>query len=100
MTRQLIGSLATLRGGKALNGEIDGQKVAVFLVDGEVVATTAVCPHAGGPLNKGRLDGAILTCPWHGWSYDLRTGECEDDPEVQVPLYAVIVDGDDVFVEL
>ncbi|MEQ1505076.1 MAG: Rieske 2Fe-2S domain-containing protein, partial [Myxococcota bacterium] len=32
-------------------------------------------PHAGGPLGEGQLDGCTLTCPWHGWSYDLETGK-------------------------
>ena len=49
--------------------------LAVANVDGEIIVVDGVCPHAGGPLGDGHLEGCTLTCPWHGWSYDLRTGK-------------------------
>lgn len=48
--------------------------VAVGRADGELFALDGICLHAGGPLGEGRLSGSILTCPWHGWQYDVRTG--------------------------
>jgi nitrite reductase (NADH) small subunit len=95
-----IGSLAVLRAGTPLSAEIAGARVAVFLVDGEIVATTGRCPHAGGPLAQGVLCGATLNCPWHGWTYDLKTGACEEDPGIRLPFYPVRIEGDDVFVSL
>lgn len=48
--------------------------VALANVQGKVYAMDGVCPHQGGPLGKGRLTGCILTCPWHGWQFDVRNG--------------------------
>ena len=100
MGKHRVGSLAKLQGGKPLSANVDGTRVAVFLVEGEPVATTGKCPHAGGPLFTGSLCGSTLTCPWHGWSFDLKSGECEEDPEILLPFYPVSIDGDEVFVEL
>jgi nitrite reductase (NADH) small subunit len=95
-----VGSLTTLKAGQALSADIDGARVAVFLIDGKVVATTGKCPHAGGPLSAGTLCGAVLSCPWHGWSFDLTTGQCEEDPQIVLPLYSVHIEGDEVLVTL
>jgi nitrite reductase (NADH) small subunit len=95
-----IGSLAELRKGKPLGVTVDGRTVAVFDVNGEVIAADGKCPHAGGPLCKGRLSGATITCAWHGWSYDLITGECDEDPTLSLARYPVRIEGDDIFIEL
>jgi nitrite reductase/ring-hydroxylating ferredoxin subunit len=55
--------------------------VALFNVDGAVHAIDNVCPHAGGPLARGRRGGPcgeIVTCPWHDWRFNVRTGESPD----------------------
>lgn len=51
-----------------------GETVALFAIDGEVCAIDNTCPHQGGPLGEGVLDGEVVTCPWHGWTYHVRTG--------------------------
>lgn len=56
---------------EAIAGE---RVVAVGRANGELFAVDGICLHAGGPLGEGRLSGTILTCPWHGWQYDVRTG--------------------------
>jgi nitrite reductase (NADH) small subunit len=94
-----VASLRELIESKKLSAMIDGSKVALFLVDGEVVATTGICPHAGGPLFRGSLCGTTVSCPWHGWSFDLTTGACAEDPEVFLPLYKVQIEGDDISIE-
>jgi nitrite reductase (NADH) small subunit len=95
-----IGSLAALRQNKRLSFAAAGREIAVFEVAGEIIASQGKCPHAGGPLCQGTLAGTILTCPWHGWSYDLKTGECEEDASLSLQLYEVRVEGDDLFVTL
>lgn len=50
--------------------------MALYLVDGEPLCSQAFCPHLAGPLFQGTLSGATITCPWHQWRYDLRTGRC------------------------
>ena len=95
-----VGSLAELRSGKSMKAIANGRAVAVFAVEDEVVATAGRCPHARGPLHEGDVEGAILICPWHGWTYDLRTGACEEDPTLTLELYEVVLDGDDIMVRL
>ena len=58
-------------------------------------ATQAHCIHLQGPLSEGHLEGCVLTCPWHGWQYDVRTGENEFDLAIQLRTYDVdIADGE------
>lgn len=57
---------------------IDGRRVAVFEVDGALVAIDNHCPHQAGPVAAGECQSGVLTCPWHGASFDLRTGRCLD----------------------
>jgi nitrite reductase/ring-hydroxylating ferredoxin subunit len=58
------------------------------------------CRHRGGPLGEGELDGPVVTCPWHGWCYDITTGVNVEDPSIQVTIYAVTVEDDVLFVDL
>lgn len=74
--------------------------VALFNVDGEFYALDGVCPHQGGPLGKGCLTGAIITCPWHGWQFDVRSGEHQLNKRLQQPTLPVRVVGEAVFVDL
>jgi nitrite reductase/ring-hydroxylating ferredoxin subunit len=53
---------------------VGSYEVAIFLVDGEVRAYENACPHQGGPIAEGEIEGTTVTCPWHAWSFDLRTG--------------------------
>ncbi|MGQ0618921.1 MAG: Rieske (2Fe-2S) protein [Panacagrimonas sp.] len=74
------------------------QDIAVFLVEGKLIATAGKCPHAGGPLHKGKVCAGKLSCPWHGWTYDLATGECDESDDVSLTRYEVRVEGDDILV--
>jgi NAD(P)H-dependent nitrite reductase small subunit len=78
--------------------EIGDQPIALFNCDGTFYAIDDTCPHQGGPLGEGEVDGTVVTCPWHEWSYDVRTGVNTDDASCKVAAYPVRVDGDDVFV--
>ena len=53
---------------------VDEKPIAVFNIDGEFTAMDNRCPHRGGSLGDGELEGEIVTCPWHGWQYELKTG--------------------------
>ena len=76
----------------------DDRPLVLARVDGELHALDSVCPHAGGPLGDGELDGPKLTCPWHGWSFDVRTGECGVDAAARLDSFVVRIEGDDVLV--
>jgi len=79
--------------------EVDGTMVAVFNVNGQFYAMDGSCPHAGGPLGDGFLNGNLVTCPWHGWQFDVTTGACTFSPEIKQPLCAVRMDGSEVEIE-
>ena len=59
-----------------------GKEVALFNVDGKFHATTNTCLHRGGPLGEGSLSDSVVTCPWHGWQYDVKSGACKTNPSV------------------
>jgi nitrite reductase/ring-hydroxylating ferredoxin subunit len=74
--------------------------LAVYQIDGAFYAIDGICPHAGGPLAEGVLQGSIVTCPWHGWQFDVSTGRHCLTPRIQQTRYACrVVDGD-VYVDL
>ncbi len=79
---------------------IGGTAIAVANVDGTFRACTNACPHADGPLGEGTLEGGLLTCPYHGWQFDLATGACPTNHAVTLKTYEVRVVGDAVCVKL
>ncbi|MBX3441188.1 MAG: Rieske (2Fe-2S) protein [Planctomyces sp.] len=74
--------------------------VAVFNVDGTLHALDGICPHAGGPLAKGCLTGTVVTCPWHGWQFDVVTGQHQLTPRIRQPTLPLMIENDDVLIEL
>lgn len=77
-----------------------GRKLALFHVDGELYATDNACPHAGGQLGEGDLEGHTVTCPFHAFEYDVRTGECLGGQVDAVETVRVKVDGNLVLFEV
>ena len=76
---------------------VNGKDVALFNVEGAFHAIDNECPHRGGPLGEGELEGCIVTCPWHAWQYDVTNGESITD-DLTVVRYDVKVEGGDVLV--
>jgi 3-phenylpropionate/trans-cinnamate dioxygenase ferredoxin component len=76
---------------------VGGKDVAVFNVDGTFYAIDNTCPHRGGPLGEGELEGCAVTCPWHAWTFDLKTGESLTD-DLKVACYETKVEGGSVLV--
>jgi nitrite reductase/ring-hydroxylating ferredoxin subunit len=80
---------------------IEGQKIALFNVEGTYYAVGDTCTHRGGPLSEGDVQGTRVTCPWHGADFDLKTGAVLGPPAQKgVPSYKVVVEGDDIKVEV
>ena len=75
---------------------VNGREIAIFNVDGTFFAIDNTCAHRGGPLGEGELEGAVVTCPWHGWEYNVWTGISLTTPSASVKTYEVKVDGDNV----
>jgi nitrite reductase/ring-hydroxylating ferredoxin subunit len=80
--------------------QADGEQIAMFNVGGRLYAIHNTCLHRGGPLGEGELDETTVTCPWHGWKYDVATGTNVRNPAVKVASFNVQVEGTDVLVEL
>jgi hypothetical protein len=59
-----------------------------------------ICPHQGGPLAQGRLAGCQVTCPWHGWQFDVRDGQHSSIPSLSQPGWPVRVEGEDVWIQV
>lgn len=77
---------------------VQGHPVALFNVDGRIHALSNVCLHRGGPVGEGEVSGATVTCPWHGWEYDVRTGQNTTNPVARLRTFEVRVEGDDILV--
>ena len=95
-----VARLSELAPGSCLSVEADGIGVALFNVDGRIYALDNTCPHAGGPLGEGTLSSDIVECPWHGWRYNVRTGERPENPAFKVACYDVHVEGGVILVAL
>ena len=108
MARHIIGTVDEIPPGERKLVTIEGREIGVFNVHGEFYALRNRCPHQGGALCKGRVSGfvtarvpgeyeytrkgEILRCPWHGWEYDIKTGQSWVDPSsVRVRSYEVEV---------
>jgi nitrite reductase/ring-hydroxylating ferredoxin subunit len=79
--------------------QVDGLTVAIANVGNKFYAINNTCLHRGGPLAQGVLQGVAVTCPWHGWQYDVTTGKLTMNPVVAVKTYALEVRGEDLWIE-
>lgn len=95
-----VSSSAELPEGQGKVVQAGGKAIAIFNVGGTIYALDNTCLHRGGPLGEGMLEGGVVTCPWHMWEYDVRTGEKVGAPTVKVATYPVQVEGNDIKVEV
>ena len=79
---------------------VNGRHVAIFRLGDDFYALDNLCLHRAGPLCDGDISGDVVTCPWHGWSYQIKTGVLVQDPRVGVDRHEVRVDGNEVAVRL
>lgn len=100
MAREKVAETADLEPGQGRVVEAGGRTLALFNVDGTYHAIDNACRHRGGPLGEGELDGRVVTCPWHGYRFDVTTGRNASNPAVAVACYPVIVEAGAVFVDL
>jgi nitrite reductase (NADH) small subunit len=76
------------------------EEIALAHSNGGFYAVQQQCLHLQGPLGEGVLEGCVLTCPWHGWQYDVRTGQNEFDLAIQLRTYDVQVEDGEVRVRV
>lgn len=86
--------------GKCLQRLVAEKPVALFNVGGKVFALEGICLHRGGPVGEGDLEDTIVTCPWHGWQYDVTTGRNVFDDSIGLQTYEVRVEDGEVRIAL
>ncbi len=91
-----VARVSDVRPGTAKVVVVAGRAIALFNVDGTFFATDNTCLHRAGPLGEGFLDGDVVTCPMHGWQYDVRSGQSFMNPSAKLRTYRVLVEGDAV----
>lgn len=91
-----VASASDLAPGSAMTVQVNGKSIALYNVGGTIYATDNTCLHQGGPLGEGILDGEIISCPWHMWEYNVRTGEKVGAGSLKVATYQVQVEGTDI----
>ncbi len=80
--------------------DVNGRHVALFRLGDDFHAIDNLCLHRAGPLCEGHIVNGVVTCPWHGWSYEIKTGTLVQDPKIGVSRHDVRVEGDQVSVRL
>lgn len=76
------------------------KEIAIFNLDGNLYAIQHRCPHRGGPLGEGSILNDVVTCPWHGWKFDVKTGISPVKPEPKIMTFPVKIEGGNVFVDI
>ena len=99
MTFVKVANVNDVKHGHGKTIAVNGAEIALFNVDGNFYAIDNTCPHRGGPLGEGMLDDGIVTCPWHGWKFNVATGKNVSMP-VDVKRFEVKVEGEDIFIDL
>ena len=101
MTEARVAALDQIEAGQPTLVEVGGVRVVLARAGDRVYAVGDVCAHRGGPLSEGKQSGTRLACPWHGWIYDVRTGQCAFPGRgAAVPSYPVRIQDNDVFVDV
>lgn len=80
--------------------QVEGRDIALFNVKGAYHAMGAVCPHEDGALHEGDVDVDTIVRPWHGYDFNVKTGECSVNPELRVLTNVLTAEGNDVFIEM
>ena len=95
-----VAELREIPEGQAKVVRVHDREIAIFHADGAIHAVKNSCPHRGFPLDRGSVVNGTLTCPGHGWQFDVKTGDCLDCPDVGVRCYRAEIRGVSVWVEV
>ena len=86
--------------GQAQLVELEGKSIALFHSGGKFRAIDNKCPHRGGPLVQGHVEDGKVTCPWHAWQFELKTGVCDTMPGTQQKSYPTKIDKKQVYIDI
>lgn len=90
-----LANVSDIKEGKSLIvTAAEGTELALIKLNGEIYAYENVCPHEEGPVGEGEIASGCITCPWHGWIFDIESGECENVPgEALTKIAITVTDG-------
>ena len=97
---EVVIHVEALRPGEVAEVIAGGTAICMANVDGTFYALANTCPPGDGPLGEGTLNGTKVTCPYHGWVFDVRDGSCDTNPSASVQSYDVQIKGVAVCVRL
>jgi nitrite reductase (NADH) small subunit len=95
-----LADVGQIAAGSVQEVQIAGKTIAVANLEGKFYAISGSCLHRGGPLGQGTLNGKEVTCPWHGWSFDVTNGKLSHSSRTGVACYPIEVRGEELFVDL
>ncbi len=95
-----VANVADVPPGAAHTVILQGRELALFHVEGEFYCIDNYCPHNGGPLADGYVNGDVVMCPWHAWEFNVRTGQLVHSPRVCVTTYPCRVEAGEVLVDI
>lgn len=95
-----VAKVGSIPDGQGASFTVNNRIVAVFNTDGEYHAIDDLCPHMGASLAEGYLEGGIVVCPWHAWSFRVCDGTWCDNPTVKTDSFEVRVQGDEIQVRV
>ena len=100
MPEHIVGKTSDIDEGTGKTFPIEGQTIAVFNNGEEFFAIEDTCKHKGGSLGGGELNGDTITCPLHGWQYNITNGECLMNPQVKMKNFSVKVENGEISVDV
>lgn len=98
--RYLVAATSDVAEGRGIAVDLGERRLAIFRYRGELFALDETCPHRGGPLHDGDIQAGVVSCPWHQWRFDLKSGCSPLNPLSRVRTYPVEVVGAEIWVEL
>lgn len=95
-----VGRVDEIPPGKIKAVAANRKKVILANIGGKIYAMGSVCTHVGGPLEEGKLEGSVVTCPWHGSKFDITNGKVVRGPATNPePVYSLRIEGNDILIE-
>jgi nitrite reductase/ring-hydroxylating ferredoxin subunit len=90
----------SLTEGSAKIIRINGREIAFIKSNHQIFAVGNECPHLGGPIGEGCVVDGKVTCPWHDWTFDLTSGECDINPAAKITIYPVSITDGGIIIEI
>ncbi len=95
----VVGTTGDVSEGSPLVVTVNDEQIAIFYENEEYFAVNNVCPHQGGPLGDGKVEDKCVYCPWHGWEFEIESGN-HAHSDHSVETYDVLIEDDDIRLEL